>query len=92
MTQNLVSIFFKSSLKLGFYTKPRLNFFMIPANIASIHEYLNFWCILSLKSEHMPLAYCNTGGEYSIATIKMRINFCYPLKMVILDFSLLLPI
>ena len=30
MTQNLVSIF-KSSLKLGFYTKPRFTLVVIPA-------------------------------------------------------------
>ena len=33
-----------------------------------------------------------TVGENIIATIKMQNNICYPLKMAVLDFSLLLPI
>ena len=54
--------------------------------------------LLSLRNVDILPQFCkniilftaNTVSKNKIATIKMRNNFCYPLKMAILDFSLLL--
>ena len=67
-----------------------------------MHQLPEFWHAIAMElfnPQHgwfAPSNFCgvrnNTVGENIIATIKMRNNFCYPLTIAILDFSLLLPI
>ena len=46
----------------------------------------------TLNIEDLVMQEVSTVDENIIATIKMRNNICYPLKMVKLDSSILLPI